>query len=129
MLANDFPSQPEVVVTSIMKLRCTVLAFAAACGLTHATTINAPSMLTGNDALSGEDAYSWGVSINLQPGQTIQSASITFSDITLTAANSSGTGYLYTDLLNSSKTGVHSFNDGDVSGDYFKTRGSGFASA
>jgi MYXO-CTERM domain-containing protein len=91
----------------------------------QATTINAPSSLIGNDALSGDNAYSWGISIAEPSGQTITSATIDFSGITLSAANSTGIGYLYTDLLNSQATGVTVASDGDAVGDYWATKFSG----
>ena len=39
-----------------------------------------------------------GLSVSLAPGQSITSASLTFTDVKLTAANSSGKGVLYSDL-------------------------------
>ncbi|MGA2243479.1 MAG: hypothetical protein ABSH48_00660 [Verrucomicrobiota bacterium] len=93
--------------------------------MAQATTINAPSSLIGNNTLSGDDAYSWGISIAVPNGQTITSAEIDFTSVTLTAANSSGTGYLYTDLLNSQATGITTAHDGDQSGDYWATQFSG----
>jgi hypothetical protein len=104
-----------------MKKLPAILMFAATCGLAQATTINAPSGLTGLNALSGESAYTWGVGINLGADETIDSASLTFSNIKLTAANSSGTGFLYSDLINAALTGVHTFTDNDAPGDYFNT--------
>jgi len=95
---------------------------AAACSIAGATTVNVPSSLTGSDALAGQNAYSWGIPITLGAGQSVASASISFQNITLTAANSSGKGYLYTDLLNDSATGVHTFTDNDAPGDYFATK-------
>jgi hypothetical protein len=91
-------------------------------GLAHATTINAPS---GLNSLEGVDAYSWGISIPLANGETVTSAEIDFTSVTLTAANSSGAGYLYTDLLNSQKTGVTTAYDGDAPGDYWASQFSG----
>jgi hypothetical protein len=95
------------------------------CGFVRATTINAPSTLVGSSVLNGNNAYSWGISIAVPTGQTVTSAQINFTGITLTAANSSGTGYLYTDLLNSHTTGVTTKTDGDVAGDYWATQFSG----
>jgi hypothetical protein len=91
-------------------------------GLAQATTITAPSSL---NTLEGNNAYSWGISIAVPTGQTVSSAQIDFTSITLTAANSSGTGYLYTDLLNSSNKGVTSPSDNDAPGDYWATQFSG----
>jgi hypothetical protein len=92
----------------------------AACSLTHATTINAPASLVGYETLDGNDAYEWGVSISTG-GQTINFAELTFSNITLNVANSSGHGYLYTDLLKLNTTGVQTKVDNDAAGDYFKS--------
>ena len=83
------------------------------------TTINAPTSLTGYEVLSGENAYSWGVPIGLTAGQTVSSATISFSSVTLNVANSSGVGYLYADLLNLNSAGVTPYYDGDAPGDYF----------
>jgi len=95
-------------------------------GLAQATTINAPSTLIGANALNGNDAYSWGISIAVPTGQTITSAEIDFSSITLTASgNSAGTGTLYTDLLNTKTTGVATATDNDATGDYWSTKFSG----
>jgi hypothetical protein len=105
-----------------MKKISILAVLAAACSIASAVTINVPSSLTGSDALAGQNAYSWGIPITLAAGQSITTASISFSDVTLTVANASGKGYLYTDLLNSSATGVHTYSDGDASGDYFKTQ-------
>jgi hypothetical protein len=94
--------------------------------LVQATTINAPSSLVGYDALSGENAYSWGISISLAAGQTITSAQIDFTGITLSASgNNAGTGELYTDLLNSQHSGVVTATDNDSPGDYWATQFSG----
>jgi hypothetical protein len=94
-------------------------------GWVHATTINAPASLVGANALDGNNAYSWGISIAVPTGQTITGAEIDFTSVTLTAANSSGVGYLYTDLLNSQATGVTTASDGDAAGDYWATKYSG----
>jgi hypothetical protein len=92
----------------------------------HATTINAPSSLIGVNALQGNDAYSWGISIPLANGQTVASAEIDFTGITLTASgNSAGTGTLFTDLLNSKTTGVTTVVEGDTTSDYWTTQFSG----
>lgn len=100
-----------------MKKTSILAILAATCTIAGATTISAPSVLTGKDALAGQDAYAWGLSVGA--GQTITSASLVFNNITLTAANSSGKGVLYSDLLNSSLTGVHTYTDNDATGDYF----------
>jgi len=97
-----------------------------ACGLVHATTINAPASLIGANVLNGNDAYSWGSSIAVPNGQVITSAQIDFTSIQLTASgNSAGTGELYTDLLNSKATGVTTAVDNDAAGDYWATQYSG----
>jgi hypothetical protein len=93
------------------------------CSLVQATTIDAPTSLTGYEVLNGANAYSWGVPIGLTAGQTINSATISFSSVTLNVANSSGVGYLYTDLLNLNSAGVTPYYDGDAPGDYFATAG------
>jgi hypothetical protein len=90
-----------------------------------ATTISAPSSMLGSDALQGAYAYSWGISIAVPNGQTVTSAEIDFTSVTLSAANSSGVGYLYTDLLNSRTIGAAPANDGDAPGDYWATKYSG----
>ena len=96
------------------------------CGLLHATTIPAPSSLVGVNTLQGQDAYSWGISIAVPTGETITSAEVSFTGITLTASgNSAGTGTLYTDLLDSQTTGVTTKADNDASGDYWATQYSG----
>ena len=92
-------------------------------GLVQATTINAPSALA--NGLDGNYAYSWGISIAVPSGQTVASARIDFVNITLIAANSSGTGYLYTDLLNSQTTGVTTKFDNDAAGDNWATQFTG----
>jgi len=99
--------------------------FAVTCGLASATTVNVPSVLTGTDALAGQNAYAWGIPISLAPGESITTASLSFTDVKLTAANSSGKGILYSDLLNSSLTGVHTYTDNDAPGDYFTGQYSG----
>jgi len=59
-------------------------------------------------------------------GQTVTSAEIDFSKITLAASgNSQGTGVLYTDLLNSKTGGETTRTDNDAAGDYWKTQFSG----
>jgi hypothetical protein len=95
-------------------------------GLAQATTINAPSSLVGANVMDGNNAYSWGISIAVPTGQTVSSAEIDFSSVTLTASgNPQGTGVLYTDLLNSKATGVTTATDGDAPGDYWATKYSG----
>jgi hypothetical protein len=103
--------------TNAMKKFVILAVLAASCGFASATTIT--STIQGTDALSGEDAYSWGIPVSLAPGQTITSASLSFVNIKLTAANSSGKGILYSDLIKSSQTGTHSYTDNDKAGDYF----------
>ena len=105
-----------------MKKIAIIAVLSAIGSLANATTINAPSSLIGSSVLVGENAYAWGIPISLGAGQSISSASISFSGITLTGANSSGTGYLYTDLLNSGTAGVTAYADGDAPGDYFLTK-------
>jgi VPDSG-CTERM motif len=110
-----------------MKKILLVAVFVGLNSLVHATTINAPSSLVGANVLDGNNAYSWGIAIPVPSGQTVASAQIDFTGITLTVANSSGTGFLYTDLLNS-QTGnnvVTTKSDGDAAGDYWATQFSG----
>ena len=102
------------------------------CSVVGATTINAPSTLVGYQKLDGAKAYGWAVSPGLTAGQKITSATINWNNVTLAVGNSSGTGYLYTDLLSSSSLGVNNvttYTDNDAPGDYFKTSGSGFTSS
>jgi len=102
-----------------MKKLSILAALIATCGIASAVTINAPSSLTGASALDGAKAYAWGIQISLAPGQSVTSATLTFTDVKLTAANSSGKGVLYSDLINTTLTGVHSYTDNDAAGDYF----------
>jgi hypothetical protein len=98
-----------------MKKICLIGLLAGVCGLAQATSI------TNNiGTLEGDDAYAWTIGVSATPS-TITSASITFNNITLTAANSSGTGVLYVDLLNNiTKTaGTVGYADGDQAGDLF----------
>lgn len=82
-------------------------------------SVTAPSSL---NTLAGDSAYSWGVPVTVSPGQSITYAEIDFNNVTLTAADpSTGTGYLYTDLLKSSTTGVVNKIDNDAAGDYWAT--------
>ncbi|HUC83851.1 MAG TPA: hypothetical protein VL970_01560 [Candidatus Acidoferrales bacterium] len=108
-----------------MKKLTLLAAFIGIGVVVRATTINAPSSLIGNDALNIGNAYSWGISIAVPNGQTITSASIDFTSVTLELGNSAGTGTLYTDLLNSQAPGVTTVHTGEQSGDYWATRFSG----
>ena len=111
-----------------MKKACFIGLCVGFCSLAQATiisspttTVNAPSSLTGYEVLNGAYAYSWGIPVGLAAGQTISSATISFTSVTLNIANSSGVGYLYTDLLNLNSAGVTTYYDGDAAGDYFAT--------
>jgi hypothetical protein len=109
-----------------MKKILLIATLVGTCGLLRATTINAPSSLVGTDSLQGDDAYSWGISIAVPTGETITSAEVSFTGITLTASgNSAGTGIIYTDLLDSQNTGVTTKVDNDAPGDYWATQYSG----
>src|ERR1035437_8247705 len=108
-----------------MKKTLLIAALVGICGLAQATTITAPSSLVGSSVLNGNNAYSWGISIAVPTGQSVSSAQINFTGVTLTRSNSSGTGYLYTDLLNSKATGVATPTDYDACGDYWATKFSG----
>ena len=83
--------------------------------MTHATTINVLSSAT----LNGTYAYTDGVGITLTAGQSITTAEIDWTNVKLT---SSGTGKLYTDLINSTTTGLKSYTDNDSAGDYLTTK-------
>jgi hypothetical protein len=94
--------------------------------LLHATTISAPPALVGNNALEGDDAYEWGISIAVPTGEEVASAEIDFSGVELTVSgNSKGTGIIYTDLLKSQATGLTTATDNDDIGDYWATKFSG----
>jgi len=116
-----------------MKKILLIAALIGTCGLVRATTINAPSSLIGTNALDGNSAYAWGIKIAVPTGQQVTTAEIDFTSINLTVGNSSGTGYLYTDLLNtksgtgttSGTTGLTTATDNDGSGDYWATKFSG----
>jgi len=84
------------------------------CGLTHATTVNVLSSAT----LNGTYAYTDGIGISLTASQSITAAEIDWNNVKLT---SSGTGKLYTDLINSTTTGLKSYTDNDSAGDYLTT--------
>jgi hypothetical protein len=94
-------------------------------GLVHATniTVTAPSSL---DTLSGSDAYSWGIAIGA--GQTVTSASINWSGVDYLAAGSNPTGYIFTDLLELSTTGVNTISTGELNHDYWSTSGTTYTS-
>jgi hypothetical protein len=105
-----------------MKKIFLIAALVGISGLVHATTINAPSQLIGVNSLEGNNAYSWGIAIAAPSGQTVTSAEIDFTGVTLTASgNSAGTGELFTDLINSPLAGYHYYSDNDAPGDFFKT--------
>jgi hypothetical protein len=104
-----------------MKKILLIATMVGVCGLLRATTITAPSSLL---PLNGANAYSWGISIPVPAGQAVTSAQINFTGITLTGS-STGSGYLYTSLLNSQTTGVTKMSDGDAAGNYWATQFSG----
>jgi hypothetical protein len=125
-----------------MKTRQLVLAVLAASALglvteARAASINAPSGMLGNGALNGTYAYTWTVASGaLVSGQTVDSASITFTSIMLTSTSS---GYLYFDL-GRVFTGMvagpstlptpgnyGTYTDNDASGDAFKGNAPGNA--
>lgn len=102
-----------------MKKLTLIAGLVAIFGLAQATTINVPSALV-TSGLDGNSAYSWGITPVVPTGQQVDSATLTFSNIKLTASgNSAGTGYLYTDLLSLNSSGVTTYTDSDASGDYF----------
>lgn len=95
-------------------------------GLVYGTQIQDTFPNSGADALSGTDAYEWGISVSPTSGQTVTSATINFSDIVLTASgNNNGTGAIFTDLLNAGVTGLTTVSEGDTSYDYWTTKFSG----
>ena len=118
-----------------MKTRQLVLAVLAASALglvteARAASINAPSGMIGTGALNGTYAYTWTVASGaLVSGQTVDSASITFSNIKLTSTQN---GWLYFDLGRVLKGMVAepstlptpgnygTYTDNDASGDAFK---------
>ena len=108
-----------------MKKICIITALVCAASVVQAitintgTTINAPAALVGVNALNGANAYSWAIAPTVASGATIDSATINFNNITLTVGNSSGTGFLYTDLLKLGGSGVTTYTDNDAAGDYF----------
>lgn len=85
------------------------------CGLTHATTVNVLSSAT----LNGQYAYTDGIGISLAAGQSITAAEIDWNNVTMTT---SGLGKLYTDLINSTTTGLKTYTDNDSAGDYLTTK-------
>lgn len=94
-----------------------VLASTAQVG--QALMVSAPDSLVGNQGLNGNCAYQWGIGINLDPGQQITSATITFNNVALTGGSSSRGGYLYTDILNLNNSGVTTVASGTKIGDNF----------
>lgn len=106
-----------------MKKLLSIATLAGIASLVHATTLT--SSITGANALDGNNAYSWGISITVPTGQTVTSAEIDFSGITLTAGNGTGVDNLYVDLLNSHTSGITTRTDNDASGDYWATQFSG----
>ena len=101
-----------------MKKILIIAATLSICGLTHATTVNVLSSAT----LNGTYAYTDGIDISLTAGQSITAAEIDWNNVTMTT---SGLGELYTDLINSTTTGLKSYTDNDSAGDYLATKFSG----
>ena len=106
-----------------MKKLTIIAGLITVCGLAQATTINAPSTLVGTSVLLGGSAYAWGISPVVPTGQQVTSATLTFTSVTLTHGNSTGSCYLYTDLLNLSSSGVTTYSDplsnNGLGSDYF----------
>lgn len=94
-------------------------------GLLHATsvTVTAPASL---DTLSGSDAYAWGFSIGA--GQTIASATISWSDVVYTVAGSTTQGQIFTDLLKLGTTGVTTEYPGELTSDYWASTSTPYTS-
>jgi len=101
-----------------MKKILIIAATLSICGLTHATTVNVLSSAT----LNGTYAYTDGIGITLTAGQSITAAEIDWNNVTMTT---SGLGELYTDLINSTTTGLKTYTDNDSAGDYLATKFSG----
>jgi hypothetical protein len=101
-----------------MKKILIIAAALSLCGLVHATTVNVLSSVT----LNGTYAYTDGVGISLTAGQSITAAEIDWNNVTMTT---SGLGKFYTDLINSTTTGLKSYTDNDSAGDYLATKFSG----
>jgi hypothetical protein len=101
-------------------------------GLVYGTTIVSTTTDTfaysGADALAGGSAYAWCIGIAVPSGESIVSANVVFTGIELTASGlSSGTGVVYTDLLNLGGTAnaVTTINEGDTTYDYWTTKYTG----
>jgi hypothetical protein len=87
------------------------------------TTIDLFTSLGGT--WEGANAYAQNIDPNLSAGQYISSATISYNNVDLVEAGSTGHGYLYTDLLNTQLPGVTTRTDNDAPGDYWATQFSG----
>jgi hypothetical protein len=76
--------------------------------------------LVSGGSIDGVNAYQYLInSISLSPGETIDSASLVFTDITLTSTDAKDT--ISADLINLQNSST-TFNDNDHSGDYFANK-------
>jgi hypothetical protein len=75
--------------------------------------------LVSNGSISGVNAYQYLISINLAFGQTINSASLSFNNVTLTSTDAKDV--ISADLIKANYAS-QTFNDNDLSGDYFATK-------
>ena len=96
-----------------------------------ATTINAPSGMIGTGALNGNNAYTWTVASGpLVSGETVDSASLVFSNIKLTSCGSGNNisydlGRVFSGLIAApdplARPGTYgAYTDNDAAGDTFK---------
>jgi hypothetical protein len=106
-----------------MKKIIALAVLSSLCTLAQATTVNLTTSL--GTTLSGNDAYAVNVDPVLSASQYISSATISYNNVDLTVAGSTGHGYLYTDLLNKQTPGVTTRSDNDAPGDYWATQYSG----
>jgi hypothetical protein len=106
-----------------MKKLIALAVLSSLCTLAQAGTINLSTTL--GSTLSGDDAYAVNVKPTLTAGEYISAATISYNNVDLTVAGSTGHGYLYTDLLNIQNHGLTTRNDGDAPGDYWATQYSG----
>jgi hypothetical protein len=113
-----------------MKKLIALAVLSSLCTMAQATT-SAPGSYTANlftslnGTLEGNDAYAQNINPNLSSGEYISSATISFNNVDLTVAGSTGHGYLYADLLNLHTAGLTTRSDGDAAGDYWATQYSG----
>jgi hypothetical protein len=78
------------------------------------------SSISGIGAMNGNNAYEWGIPISLLSGQTINSATLAFNGIVLTAGGTGGNN-IKASLLNLNNTGTITWTDNDAPSDYFNS--------